>query len=123
MRALIDRGHDITRTPNEWMALDATDEQQLLGATAQGRCLFTFNVRDFRVFLFDSRQKYVVPILSGQYSFPVPTLEFSKLTPIDSLTTPLIRGPTRGGKINFRNSLTCFGGTQADLIAIAESLK
>jgi hypothetical protein len=49
MRALIARGHDVTRTPNVWMALDATDEQQLLGATAQGRCLFTFNVRDFMI--------------------------------------------------------------------------
>ena len=46
-RALIARGHDVTRTPTPWMPLDATDEQQLLGATAQGRCLFTFNVRDF----------------------------------------------------------------------------
>jgi hypothetical protein len=49
MRELIARGHDVTRTPNEWMALEATDEQQLLGATAQGRCLFTFNIRDFIV--------------------------------------------------------------------------
>jgi hypothetical protein len=47
MRALHGRGHDVTRTPNHWMALDATDEQQLLGATAQGRCIFTFNIRDF----------------------------------------------------------------------------
>jgi hypothetical protein len=29
------------------MPLDASDEDQLLGATAQGRCIFTFNVRDF----------------------------------------------------------------------------
>jgi hypothetical protein len=29
------------------MTLDAIDEQQLLGATAHGRCIFTFNVRDF----------------------------------------------------------------------------
>ncbi len=29
------------------MADDARDEEQLLGATAQGRCLFTFNIRDF----------------------------------------------------------------------------
>jgi len=49
MRALIEAGHDVTRTPNNWMALDATDEQQLLGATAQGRCIFTFNIRDFVV--------------------------------------------------------------------------
>ncbi len=41
------RGHDVTRTPNDWMPADATDEAQLLGATAQGRCIFTFNIRDF----------------------------------------------------------------------------
>jgi Tfp pilus assembly protein PilZ len=29
------------------MPLDASDQVQLLGATAQGRCLFTFNIRDF----------------------------------------------------------------------------
>lgn len=45
--ALTARGHDVTRTPNEWMPLDASDDAQLLGATAQGRCIFTFNVRDF----------------------------------------------------------------------------
>lgn len=27
--------------------MDADDRAQLLGATAQGRCLFTFNIRDF----------------------------------------------------------------------------
>lgn len=41
------RGHDITRTPTDWMPRDASDEAQLLGATAQGRILFTFNVRDY----------------------------------------------------------------------------
>lgn len=41
------RGHDVTRTPNPWMALDASDEAQLLGATAQGRCVVTFNIADF----------------------------------------------------------------------------
>lgn len=45
--ALIARGHDVTRTPNEWIAKDASDEEQLLQSTAQGRCIFTFNVRDF----------------------------------------------------------------------------
>jgi hypothetical protein len=47
--ALLVRGHDVTRTPTEWMPLDATDEQQLLGATAQGRAIFTYNIRDFIV--------------------------------------------------------------------------
>jgi len=40
-------GHDVTRTPTEWMPLDANDRTQLLGATAQGRILFTFNIPDF----------------------------------------------------------------------------
>ena len=47
--ALLERGHDVTRTPTEWMPLDASDEQQLLGATAQGRAIFTYNIRDFVV--------------------------------------------------------------------------
>ena len=47
--ALVARGHDVTRTPNKWMALDAPDETQLLGATAQGRCIFSLNVRDYLV--------------------------------------------------------------------------
>jgi hypothetical protein len=46
-KALLKRGHDVTCTPNEWMALDASDEEQLLGATAQGRSIFTFNAKDF----------------------------------------------------------------------------
>ncbi len=46
-KALLDRGYDVTRTPNDWMPADASDEMQLLGATAQGRCIFTFNIRDF----------------------------------------------------------------------------
>ncbi len=45
--ALLARGHDVTRTPTAWMPLDASDEQQLLGATAQGRAIFTYNIRDF----------------------------------------------------------------------------
>lgn len=47
--ALRERGHDVTRTPNDWITFDAEDKAQLLGATAQGRALFTFNVRDFLV--------------------------------------------------------------------------
>jgi len=48
-KALLARGHDVTRTPTEWIALDASDEEQLLASTAQGRCLLTFNVRDLTV--------------------------------------------------------------------------
>jgi hypothetical protein len=46
-KTLLERGHDVTRTPTEWMPLDADDRTQLLGATAQGRILFTFNISDF----------------------------------------------------------------------------
>src|SRR5947199_1581398 len=46
-QALNDRGHDVTRTPSSWIEEDASDEMQLLTATAQGRCIFTFNIRDF----------------------------------------------------------------------------
>ncbi len=45
--ALQQRGHDVTRTPTPWAPLDASDEEQLLGATAQGRCILTFNAKDF----------------------------------------------------------------------------
>lgn len=47
VNALLDRGHDVTRTPCEWMTLDASDEVQLQQASARGRAIFTFNIRDF----------------------------------------------------------------------------
>jgi hypothetical protein len=46
-KALRERGHDVTCTPIEWMPLEADDRTQLLGTTAQGRVLFTFNIPDF----------------------------------------------------------------------------
>jgi hypothetical protein len=49
VNTLRERGHDVTRTPNDWMPADASDREQLLGDTAQGRVIFTFNVRDFLV--------------------------------------------------------------------------
>ena len=71
--ALLARGHDVTRTPNDWIALDATDDEQLLRATAQGRCLFTFNVRDFAVLArrFPSHGGIV---LAAQASWRLPDL-------------------------------------------------
>ena len=45
--ALASKGHDVTRTPAPGLALDASDEFQLLWAAAQDRVLFTFNIADF----------------------------------------------------------------------------
>lgn len=57
-RALLDQGHDVTRTPTEWMPRDADDERQLLGGSVQGRCIFTFF---FQPFNFRNFQRYYVP--------------------------------------------------------------
>ena len=46
-RVLSERGHDVTRTPCDWMPRDASDEQQLLQSAARGRCILTFNIADF----------------------------------------------------------------------------
>jgi hypothetical protein len=46
-QTLVARGHDVTRTPTDWMPPDASDEAQLLGATTQGRSIFTFNIAGF----------------------------------------------------------------------------
>ena len=45
--ALISKGHDVTRTPAPGLALDASDEFQLLWASTHDRVLFTFNIGDF----------------------------------------------------------------------------
>ena len=47
LAALLKRGHDVTRTPQPELPLDADDDFQLLWATAQGRIIFTHNIRDF----------------------------------------------------------------------------
>ena len=72
-RALLARGHDVTRTPTDWMPFDATDEAQLLGATAQGRCIFTFNVRDF-VGLAQRYPQHGGIVLAAQRSFTLSEL-------------------------------------------------
>ena len=71
--ALIARGHNVTRTPNEWMALDASDEAQLLGASAQGRCIFTFSVRDF-VALSQRFPRHSGIVLAAQVSWSLSSL-------------------------------------------------
>ena len=65
--ALLERGHDVTRTPTEWMPFDASDEQQLLGATAQGRAIFTYNIRDF-ILLGERHPHHAGIILAKQRS-------------------------------------------------------
>ena len=68
-RTLTDRGHDVTRTPNPWMPLDADDETQLLRATAQDRAIFTFNVKDFLV-LDRAHPSHLGILLAAQRSWP-----------------------------------------------------
>lgn len=72
-QALVTRGHDVTRTPAEWMPRDASDEAQLLGATARGRCIFTFNVRDFLV-LAERHPRHGGIILAAQKSWTLSDL-------------------------------------------------
>jgi len=67
-QALLNRGLDVTRTPNEWMHADASDEQQLLGATAQGRVIFTYNIRDFQ-YLAKQYTHHAGILLASQRSF------------------------------------------------------
>lgn len=72
-QALLARGHDVTRTPVEWMPLDASDEMQLLGATAHRRCIFTFNPRDFLA-LARRHPQHAGMVLAAQRSWTLPPL-------------------------------------------------
>jgi len=47
LKALLDQGYDVTRTPNSDVRENASDEYQLFWATSHQRILFTFNVKDF----------------------------------------------------------------------------
>jgi hypothetical protein len=78
--ALLAHGHDVTRTPNEWLARDASDEAQLLEATAHGRCIFTFNVRDFAI-LAQRYPSHGGIILAAQASWTLSSL----ITALDCL--------------------------------------
>ena len=73
LAGLVERGHDVGRTPNDWTAPDASDEAQLLAATAQGRCIFTFNVRDF-VVLAQSYARHGGIVLAAQASWTLSEL-------------------------------------------------
>ena len=72
-RALSERGHNVTRTPTSWMPFDASDEEQLLGATTQGRVIFTFNIRDFQL-LGQRYQRHNGIVLASQRSWTLSQL-------------------------------------------------
>ena len=72
-KALLERGHDVTRTPCSWMPHEADDESQLLGASAQGRCLFTFNIRDFTLLDRTSPRHHGI-LCAAQQSWTLPQL-------------------------------------------------
>ncbi len=72
-RALLELGHDVTRTPNEWMTRDASDETQLLAATAHGRVILTFNIRDFMV-LARRYPNHGGIVLANQQQWTLPAL-------------------------------------------------
>ncbi|OQY36448.1 MAG: hypothetical protein B6243_03125 [Anaerolineaceae bacterium 4572_5.2] len=84
--ALLARGHDVTRTPNEWISSNASDEKQLMGATAQGRVIFTFNIRDFMVLAQRYPQHHGI-ILAAQRSWILSDLTRT-LDSLLSATTP-----------------------------------
>lgn len=71
--ALICRGHHVSRTATDIISRSATDEAQLLGAMAQGRCIFTFNIRDFLA-LAERYPKHGGIILANQSSWTLPDL-------------------------------------------------
>ncbi len=72
----------MTRTPVDWMPLDASDERQLLGATAQGRLIFTFNVRDFLA-LADRHPHHAGIVLAAQRTWTLTRL----ISALDRLLT------------------------------------
>jgi hypothetical protein len=71
--ALLARGHNVTEspgdtTPQPGLPLDASDEYQLLWATAQGRIIFTHNIRDF-IHLTDQYPQHAGILLCHRSSF------------------------------------------------------
>ena len=72
-RALLGLGHDVTRTPNDWAPASASDEEQLRAAAVRGRCLFTFNARDFQALALRFPEHAGI-VLAFQGSWTVPQL-------------------------------------------------
>jgi hypothetical protein len=90
-RALTERGHDVTRTPNDWITHDASDETQLLAATAQGRVIFTVNGRDF-LLLAERHPQHGGIILAAQRRWTLSGL----ITALDQVLTTTDADQWRG---------------------------
>ena len=71
--ALVDKGYDVTRTPNADIQVDASDEYQLLWATSHQRILLTFNIKDF-VNLAKKHPFHAGIILANQRSISISQL-------------------------------------------------
>ena len=66
-KELLKRGHDVTRTPNDWIQNSVIDEEQLQKASEQGRSIFSYNTKDFvRIAKKSPTHKGI--ILSHQFS-------------------------------------------------------
>jgi hypothetical protein len=72
-QALTSKGHDVTRTPMDWMPFDASDDIQLQGSTDQKRCIFTFNIRDFMALSQQNSSHYGI-LLAAQNSWTLSEL-------------------------------------------------
>ena len=68
LQALLKRGHDVTRTLQPGLPLDAVDDLQLLWATVQGRIIFTHNIRDF-IHMTDQYPNHAGILLGHRSSF------------------------------------------------------
>ena len=89
--ALLAQGHDVTRTPCAWMPLDATDERQLLQATARERCILTFNISDF-VRLAQMHPNHAGIVLANQRQWSLAAL----IAALDRLLTETTAEAWRG---------------------------
>lgn len=90
-KALLAKGHDVSRTPAPWIPFEADDEDQLLRATARGRCVFTFNIRDFTA-LAERHPDHAGIVLAAQRSWNLSDL-------IAALDRLLTEGPEMRGRV------------------------
>ena len=93
-KALVERGHDVTRTPNEWMPFDASDRKQLLEATAHGRAIATFNIADF-IHLASRYPSHGGIILANQRSWTLSSLISAMDRMLSESTTEELVGQVR----------------------------